>query len=344
MHSILHIFANYTWAIAGMHLFLAVLLFFIVNWLGAKSISKGYTQIEVTLSNDTAPAFNFLYKVFAPVVYMILCAVIFQETNLEKFNTCLYLVVFYYWLFRIGWRLAMQRSMLTNWVGTFVYFFFSMALSYWVYTLLSNVEDILPSPRALIDQLWIVIIIFIYSALNKVEVSSYANEKRNNKYLSYNYEKFHEKYDSIIKPAFNNGFYEALVYSIMIHENFNRPPVVRWIEYARMHLTKRRHTLGIMQVKSDKIIDDATSIGIAIDMIIEINNKLYEEHKEHSFYSLGSFALMIAHKYNPGDHLYSSAVRDIYEYIAEKYYEDVPSKFEKLNRNSTEQPNEELKK
>lgn len=185
---------------------------------------------------------------------------------------------------------------------------------------------------------------FYNSALNKVEVSSYANEKRNNKYLSYNYEKFHEKYDSIIKPAFNNGFYEALVYSIMIHENFNRPPVVRWIEYARMHLTKRRHTLGIMQVKSDKIIDDATSIGIAIDMIIEINNKLYEEHKEHSFYSLGSFALMIAHKYNPGDHLYSSAVRDIYEYIAEKYYEDVPSKFEKLNRNSTEQPNEELKK
>ena len=93
---------------------------------------------------------------------------------------------------------------------------------------------------------------FVYSILNKVEISRDGTIKRKNKYIISRYTTFKKKYDTIIKEFFHNDFYEALTYSIMIYEDFNRPRVVRWIEYLRFWITRKPHTLGIMQVTTDK--------------------------------------------------------------------------------------------
>ena len=44
-----HIFSEYLWYVALTHFALATILFFIVNWIGARSISVGYMQLNVVI-------------------------------------------------------------------------------------------------------------------------------------------------------------------------------------------------------------------------------------------------------------------------------------------------------
>ena len=62
------------WYIVLLHIALSVLLFFIVNWLGARSSVLGYMQMSIGMKEDTSPMFNYLFKVLAPVVYIVLIA------------------------------------------------------------------------------------------------------------------------------------------------------------------------------------------------------------------------------------------------------------------------------
>ena len=210
------IFAGYCWYIALMHFALSVVLFLIVNWIGARAISVGYMQMNIVIQEDTAPAFNFLFKVLAPIVFIVLCAVGFEAIGLASFNKNIYFITIFYWAFRVLFVICTSRGKLTNWWEQIIYWTASIGLSLWVYSLLESVERILPSPRSLLDQLWILIIIFVYSILNKVQISREGTIKRKNNYILSRYTTFKKKYDTIIKEFFHNDFYEALTYSIMI--------------------------------------------------------------------------------------------------------------------------------
>ncbi len=59
---IIEVFSEYSWWIATIHFALAVLLFFIINWIGAHSISVGYMQMDIVIKEESAPAFNFLFQ------------------------------------------------------------------------------------------------------------------------------------------------------------------------------------------------------------------------------------------------------------------------------------------
>ena len=41
-------------------LFLAILFFYIINWIGKQSVSLGYIHLSVMVKDDEAPAFNFI--------------------------------------------------------------------------------------------------------------------------------------------------------------------------------------------------------------------------------------------------------------------------------------------
>ena len=66
------------------HLGLAIILFFTVNWLGKRSASFGYMHLSVFVRSDPAPAFNFIFRVFCPVVYLFFCfrCLVFPEFRL----------------------------------------------------------------------------------------------------------------------------------------------------------------------------------------------------------------------------------------------------------------------
>lgn len=309
-------FSEYYWYIGIIHFVMAVVLFFIVNWIGAHSISIGYMQMSVVIKADSAPAFNFLFKVLAPLVYLILVATLCQQIGLSDFTNKCYLIVIFYWIFRALWIICTGRGGLINWTEQVAYWICSIGLAIWIYSIIERVDKILPDPRSLLDQVWILIIVFIYSILNKVQLSRDKTIKRKENYIEKRYNKFKKKYDNIIKSFFNNDFYEAVTYSIMIYEDFNRPIIVRWIEYLSFLISRKTHTLGIMQVITSKYINNEESIRIAIRKIKDDGEKIQEKKYDYK----SSFAYAIAEQYNGGDYSYAGEVQEVYRFIAQKFY------------------------
>lgn len=85
----------------------------------------------------------------------------------------------------------------------------------------------------------------------------------------------------------------------MINENFNRPKIARWIEYICFWITKKSHTLGIMQVTSSKWINDEQSISLATNKIISDCECIIQEYaKNEQSFCLESVVAKIAGKYN----------------------------------------------
>lgn len=328
INTILNPFTEYYWYIALTHFALSVALFFIVNWIGARAISVGYMQMNIVIQEDTAPAFNFLFKVLAPVVFIVLSAVSFEVLGIPQFNKNIYFITIFYWLFRIFWVLCSSRGSLMNWWEQIIYWTVSVGLSIWVYSLIESVEQILPSPRSLLDQLWILIIIFVYSILNKVQISREGTIRRKNNYIISRYNTLKKKYDETIKTFFHNDFYEALTYSIMIYEDFNRPIIVRWVEYIHFWITKKPHTLGIMQVTTEKYITDKESIGQAMLIIQNLGNDFineYENSEYREYYTSVSSAIgYIGRKYNGGGYKYQEEIESIFETISHNYANILP--------------------
>ena len=316
------IFNNYTIDIAILQIFLSIILFFSINWLGEKSISVGYMQLSLTIKEDTAPAFNLLFKVISPIVFLILCACLFQEVGLDNYNKNCFLIVIYYWIIRFLYILTTNRITLTNWSIFLLYASISITLSVFIYNILQKVDKILPNPQALLDQLWILIIIFLYSIFNKLQLSKEKTKKRKIKYIESRYKKFHYEYNKIIISQFKKPFYEALTYSIMIYEDFNRPAIIRYLEFASFFITKKTHTLGIMQIKTNKFINDEESIKLATNKILLDSREFFRtEFKDYMKNNIQYYLISyITNKYNGGDYNYSNEIHFIYNIINEKFY------------------------
>ncbi|MBO4612619.1 MAG: hypothetical protein J5671_05550 [Bacteroidaceae bacterium] len=310
-------------SIAMVHFIAAVVLFYLVNWVGARSISVGYMQMSIIAKEETAPAFNFLFKVLSPIVFLILFIVVVQTLNHKEFVQASYLIVVYYWLFRTFVIILLGRRRLTNWKLHFIYWVVSIVLSIWIYSLVEQVDKLLPTPRSLLDQMWILIIMFLYSVFNNIELSRAGILKRKEDYICHQYAYFKKKYGVIISKHCENDFYEVATYSILICENFNRPTIVRWVEYLRFFLTRTPHTLGVMQVRTNKYINDGKSIVKAIDIIkqagLKHKQKVATEKNEYSYDSPNSALYEIAGCYNCNNVDYQSEVCSIYETVKENY-------------------------
>lgn len=315
MESIIFSFKEYFWIVGVAQFASAVLLFFIINWIGSHSFSFGYMQISVVIKKDSAPAFNFIFKVIAPIVYLIIISAIAQNLGFKYFMNNCYLIVVYYWLFRLIWNLSAQRGSLINWREQFFCWLCSISLSVWVYSIINNVEKILPDPKTLLDEFWLLIIFFIYSVFNNTKILKDRTSQIQEKYYTKRYIKFHKKYDNIICSFFKDDFYKAVTYSIMIYENFNRPPITRCIEYIKFYLTHKPHTLGIMQVKTSRYINNIESIKLAMKKIKKDSKNIIRDK-----YSYTEIVSEIAKQYNNGDYIYAEEVSQIFTSIATKFY------------------------
>lgn len=303
-----------------------------MNWIGKNSISLGYMQLSVIFETDTAPAFNFLFKVLGPVVYLIICMVLFQSVKLNILVRKCYFIVIYYWGFRFIWNIFANRWKLFNWNQNVLYWVSSIGISYWIYSNVKDINSILPTGENLIGEMWILIIAFLYAVVNKVNFGEYKSIKRKDNYLKSRFEKFYDKYNNIIHTSFNNSFYEALTYAIMIYEDFNRPYMIRMIEYIRFYLSKKPHTLGIMQVKTNRYINDEQSLRLAIVKIINDNNAYINQERKKAINEGNPHpdevriyrSLLISHiadKYNGGDPKYRGEISDILDKIEELCYD-----------------------
>lgn len=312
------------------HLILAVILFLIINWIGKHSFSIGYVQMSIFQKDEEAPAFNYLYRILSPTVYIIIISTILYKLSLDNYAKNIYLIPIYYVVFRQFFNLVTNRALLINWTRVIVTDLAIITLAYLVYSkIIITKQNLMPDFSTFAEEMWIIIAVFIYQVLNKVELSKSATINRKNNYINKRFLKFKSKYHSVLTEQINNDKLIATVYSIMIYEDFNRPKIIRIIENIAQKIGSKPRSLGIMQVTSNKSISDDESVVLAIEKIKRHYFQIPEiikENKENSRYhsyndndELQEWEIEreILKNYNPDDD-YINEVSDLIEIMSEK--------------------------
>jgi hypothetical protein len=308
---------------------LGVLLFLIINWIGKHSYSIGYMSISVFAKVEEAPAFNFVIRVLTPVIYIIVTASVFYALKLDKYVNNFYLVNVYYILFRLLFNLFTGRGLLLDWYRQFLYWISIIVISYFTYIKIIVIrENLLPDFSTISNELWIIILIFLFHVTNNVRFSNKRTVKRKENYVLKMCKTFNNKFGDLIEEQIKNDHLKGLILSILIIENFNRPRLIRWIEYLRFYLTGKPHTLGVMQVYTKKYISDRESVNLGIDKILKGYNNLIKEVKEgkkskdYSVYSLKDELIGI---YNSGND-YCLDVFEMWNQVMNMVYPDTKDK------------------
>lgn len=251
-----------------LHFLLGVALFFIINWIGRHSYSVGYMQISMFLKVEEAPAFNFLFRIISPIVYLFIVSAILYKLGLDKFVLNAYFICIYYILFRLVFNLVTNRGLLMNWYRQVLYWISIASISYFAYTeIIYKKENILPDFDTVSNELWIIILIFLFHTLNRIRISSDKTIERKDNYLKSRLTTFKEKYSDLINEKLNNDKLKSIAYAIMIYEDFNRPKAARIIENARFKITGKKHSLGLMQVQTTEFINDRKSVELGIEKL-----------------------------------------------------------------------------
>lgn len=264
------------------HIFLAIVFFFFINWIGDHSAHAGYIKMSILVKNDEAPAFNFLYRSFSPIAFIVLASATCYSFNWDWVVKDIYMVVVYYFAFRLGFNLITGKGRLLNWFLQIAYFVASVPLAYYIYCrLILNKEFLFPSDKELGSALWLAVLAYLYHTINSVQFSSEKTKARKKNYLEHRFEAYKKEFGTIIEKVAKTKKQEILIYAVLIYEAFNRPKIYRMIENLlfRVGLAK---TLGIMQVTTNELIDDNQSVEIGSRKIVadyEVAEKDFAEKK-----------------------------------------------------------------
>lgn len=323
--------------IIALQILVAVILFFSINLIGKYAPTDlKYFQISSFLETDEAPAFNFSFRVLTPVVFIIILSAILYHFNLDKYVVNIYYVSIFYVSFRALFNISIGRAFLVNWKKQFLYGFFIVALSYLVYQkIIVTKQNLLPDFANIANELWIIILVFLYTLINNFPASNSGAEARKFEYVKSMFGFIEKKYSKIINPVVNgNVRLKQIIYAIIIHENFNRPKVYRLIEYLSRLFTYKEKTYGIMQVRSKRAISDTQSVEIGTKIILDDFNELIREYKskienrEDNDYYYNSIAYidnelqnLLIRNYNHCDN-YTYDIIQLADYINEKFYKN----------------------
>ena len=151
---------------------LGIILFFLINWIGKHSYSIGYMEISIFVKAEEAPALNFLIRVFTPIVYLIIISSGLYYFHLDKYVINIYLVNIYYIVFRLFFNLITNRSKLLDWYRQILYWTTIVIISYLFYDKIIRIkENILPDFTTIANELWIIILVFIFQITNNINKS-----------------------------------------------------------------------------------------------------------------------------------------------------------------------------
>jgi hypothetical protein len=300
---------------------LGIGLFFIINWVGKHSYSIGYMEISIFIRNEEAPALNFLIRVLSPIVYIIIISTLLYYFRLDKYVRNIYLVNIYYISFRLLFNTVTNRGLLLNWYRQSLYWVAIVLISYFTYTKIIKVKtNILPDFTTIANELWIIILIFVFQLTNNIRLSNGGTIRRKQNYLKSRYNHFKKLYGKEIKKITQNEVLETITFAILIYEDFNRPKLIRIIENLKFLLTRKTHTLGVMQVSTTKSLTDFESVTLGTTKIVN-SYKLYSDtpQKVNEVYCEWSAMSQIIDDYNIGTS-YNYEVTQLAQTIKEEFY------------------------
>lgn len=309
----------------------SIALFFLINLIGRFApVDSRYYQITSFLETDEAPAFNFSFRILTPVVFIILISTLLYHFKLGNYVKDIYLISIYYVIFRALFNVVTDRTYLINWKKQVIYAVCTVLATYVIYEkLIIKKENLLPNFSDISNELWIIILIFLYNLVNNIQISDNGAERRKLRYIKYTFSNLKERYSNIIDSKTDNNRLKQIIYAIMLHENFNRPKAFRLLEYIKSIFSKHPVSLGIMQVKSDAFITDSQSVEKGIEILrvevqallpkfLEENEKEFENSYQTEYLEQAYQAKLIR-KYNHCDD-YTYDIIELMNYINEKFY------------------------
>jgi hypothetical protein len=242
---------------------LAVLLFYAINWIGRHSTAYGYMQLSLVAQSDQAPAFNFILKALSPTVFILLLAAGCYLLNIDRLLHSVWLVVVYYFGFRIMYNVVLGRTLLLDWLSLSAQTTIGIAAAYLAYRhLILPRQPLFPDLNTIGNQLWILIALFVYAAFNSIRTTNLASVSRKNKYIRSQFNTLRPLYGDLIKDQFPMRYMELVAYAILVYETFNRPGIVRAIERAVWPWHSK--TIGPMQVRSRARLSDRDSVHLGV--------------------------------------------------------------------------------
>lgn len=319
-----------TFDVFAVHVALSLLLFLTLNWLGRHAAGSGYITLGLFLKEDGAPAFNLLYRIVGPIVFVILASSSLYALGLDYYVHQIWLVIAYYYLGRFLYVVSFDRTSLLNWKREIFFWVASIGLGWLLYDqVIRSKKALLPDVAHINNYLWTLIALFVYTALNSMRFDSTATKRRKSRYLYIAYSDNKLLYDEIIRGIAQDRLAESIIYSILIYESFNRPSVPRVLE--RLFHPWLGKTLGPMQVKADRRISDSESVTLGAQIVADLYDKALEEGRKiaadkgvifdpnktgnHREFIISR----VAAKYNKDDS-YVSEVRELHGIIVREFY------------------------
>jgi hypothetical protein len=264
---------------------LAVVEFFLINWLGKHSISSGYHRISFVQTVEDSPLFDFTFRVLAPTIFLALTSALWYSLGLDALIENYWRVTLFYFAVRWGFNLAMGRALLLNWWKQAVIAALGIVLSYFVSErLLTDRVVVMPSARGLSDEFWIVVIGFLYLTANRVnwpQVGASADERKR-AYLTSQYRRLSRRYGAVISKVAAGKAEEVLSYAIMIYETFNRPAIYQLLENWVLFPIGVASTLGPMQVGTALRLPNEELVRLGVEHVNAGLASAFEQMKRES--------------------------------------------------------------
>lgn len=286
-------------------------------------------SLSAYVRSDEAPAFNIIFRVLAPVVFIVLAASFFYSIGFDWVVQEIWFTTVFYCVLRLLFILVFDRVYLINWMKEVFIWLSSTGLTWLIYKyFIENKSNLLPEPQELKNEFWIIIILFIYSLLNRIDLDNAKTKLRKLNYLNKNYLSFKCKFGVVISRNSPDMLCESLIYAVLLCENFNRPKVIRAIEHIAF--PRFAKTLGPMQVNTLKRLNDSDCIEqgskiIArsyIDAIEYANQTLKVGEVFNPYtnrYHMKYLQYRIAANYNKDDQ-YVEAITEMHDQLLENVY------------------------
>lgn len=267
------------------HFLLALIEFFLINWLGRHSISSGYYWLTTLQDVEQSPLFNATFRILAPTIYLVITAAVWYAIGLDEIVRDYWRVTVFYFVIRTGYQLVVGRRRIVRWGYQAVVAVIATSLSVLIYQkLLADRSTVLPSGRGLTDQLWIVVIGFVYLSLRSIAWPTLgkSNDEKREDYLRAEYDSLRGKFGATVTEASASRPVEVIAYSVMIYESFNRPPIYQWLERHLLFPGGFAHTLGPMQVTTSAALPNQGLVRLGVERINAIFEQAMEAVKKKS--------------------------------------------------------------
>lgn len=251
----------------AMHIGLAVVLFFLINLIGKHAIEFGYVSTSLFEEPNESVALNFFIRALSPAVFIILVSSAAVAAGLPDLRLGIVNVVPYYYVLRALVIVLLNRHRLISWPRYIAHAAAGIAISLlaYEYLILPN-RSLIPDLETAGNELWLALLAFLYAVANKITLSGGPGARRRNTFVNSHYIAARSRFGKQIDAKVSDELLKLIAYSILVYEDYCRPPSIRNLE--RIAVWKKRRTTGIMQVAADVSLTDVESVNRGLDILL----------------------------------------------------------------------------